>query len=56
MLKTSSQGSGTTVTGLDSGLKPRLKRRGTFEYVAWILCSLLAIGILFSVSTNPNFR
>jgi len=55
MLKTSSQGSGTTA-GLDSTLKPRLKRRSTFEYVAWVFCSLLAIGILFSVSTNPNFR
>ncbi|WP_332759602.1 amino acid ABC transporter permease [Pseudarthrobacter sp.] len=44
------------MTGIDSALKPRLRRRSTFEYVAWILCSLLALGILISVSTNPNFK
>jgi polar amino acid transport system permease protein len=55
MVKTIPQGSGTAA-GLDSALKPRLQRRGTFEYVAWVLCSLIGIGILASVSTNPNFR
>ncbi|UZX05255.1 amino acid ABC transporter permease [Arthrobacter sp. CDRTa11] len=44
------------MTGIDSALKPRLRRRSTFEYAAWILCSLLALGILISVSTNPNFK
>jgi polar amino acid transport system permease protein len=33
-----------------------LRRRSAFEYAAWIVCSLLALGILFSVSTNPNFK
>jgi polar amino acid transport system permease protein len=56
MLKTIPQGSETTVTGTDSALKPRLKRRSTFEYVAWVVCSLIGIGILISVSTNPNFK
>ena len=44
------------MSGTDSALKPRLKRRSTFEYVAWVMCSLIGIGILASVSTNPNFR
>jgi polar amino acid transport system permease protein len=56
MLKTIPQGSETTMTGTDPALKPRLKRRSTFEYVAWVLCSLIGIGILASVSTNPNFK
>jgi polar amino acid transport system permease protein len=42
--------------GIDPALKPRLRRRSAFEYTAWIVCSLLAAGILFSVSTNPNFK
>ena len=44
------------MTGKDPALKPRLKRRSTFEYVAWVVCSLIGIGILASVSTNPNFK
>jgi polar amino acid transport system permease protein len=56
MLTTIPQGSGITTTGTDSALKPRLKRRSTFEYVAWVVCSLIGIGILISVSTNPNFK
>ncbi|MDQ0821394.1 polar amino acid transport system permease protein [Arthrobacter sp. V4I6] len=42
--------------GIDPVLKPRLRRRSAFEYAAWIACSLLAVGILYSVSTNPNFK
>ena len=45
-----------TGDGTDSALKPRLRRRSTFEYVAWVVCSLIGIGVLFSVSTNPNFK
>ena len=44
------------MTPVDPALKPRLRRRSAFEYAAWIVCSLLALGILFSVSTNPNFK
>jgi polar amino acid transport system permease protein len=44
------------MSGINSALKPRLKRRSTFEYVAWVVCSLIGIGILASVSTNPNFK
>jgi polar amino acid transport system permease protein len=48
--------SGPGMSGMDAALKPRLRRRSTFEYVAWVLCSLIGIGILISVSTNPNFK
>ncbi|WP_251045425.1 amino acid ABC transporter permease [Arthrobacter sp. ISL-5] len=41
---------------MDPALKPRLRRRSTFEYVAWVVCSLVGLGILISVSTNPNFK
>ena len=51
-----SEESGTKMTGTDPALKPRLRRRSTFEYVAWVVCSLIGIGILISVSTNPNFK
>jgi polar amino acid transport system permease protein len=56
VLKFIGQRRATTVSGIDPALKPRLRRRTAFEYVAWILCSLLAVGILISVSTNPNFK
>ncbi|MBT2539100.1 amino acid ABC transporter permease, partial [Arthrobacter sp. ISL-69] len=44
------------MSGMDPALKPRLRRRSTFEYVAWVVCSLVGLGILVSVSTNPNFK
>ncbi|MBT2554579.1 amino acid ABC transporter permease [Arthrobacter sp. ISL-5] len=44
------------MSGMDPALKPRLRRRSTFEYVAWVVCSLVGLGILISVSTNPNFK
>jgi polar amino acid transport system permease protein len=44
------------MSGMDPALKPRLRRRSTFEYVAWVVCSLIGLGILLSVSTNPNFK
>jgi polar amino acid transport system permease protein len=44
------------MNGIDSALKPRLRRRSTFEYVSWVVCILLGLGILVSVSTNPNFK
>ena len=42
--------------GMDPALKPRLRRRSTFEYVAWVVCTLVGLGILVSVATNPNFK
>ena len=56
MQPTTIESSETTMSGIDPTLKPRLRRRSTFEYVAWVACSLIGIGILVSVSTNPNFR
>lgn len=51
-----SEESESKMSGIPSALKPRLRRRSTFEYVAWVVCSLLGLGILVSVSTNPNFK
>src|SRR6478736_1710652 len=45
-----SEESDATMSGINPALKPRLKRRSTFESVAWVVC------ILISVSTNPNFK
>lgn len=56
MVQTISHGSGNKISGTDPALKPRLRRRSVFEYVAWVVCSLIGLGILFSVSTNPNFK
>ncbi len=56
MLQTVSHRNGTTMNGTDPALKPRLRRRSTFEYVAWVVCSLIGLGILASVATNPNFH
>jgi polar amino acid transport system permease protein len=44
------------MSAMDPALKPRLRRRSAFEYVAWVVCSLIGLGILISVSTNPNFK
>lgn len=51
-----SEESESKMSGIPSALKPRLRRRSTFEYVAWVVCSLIGLGILVSVSTNPNFK
>jgi polar amino acid transport system permease protein len=56
MQPTTIESSETKMSGIDPTLKPRLRRRSTFEYVAWVVCSLIGIGILVSVSTNPNFK
>lgn len=44
------------MNGMDPALKPRLRRRSTFEYVSWVVCILVGLGILSSVATNPNFK
>ncbi|GAB2714719.1 amino acid ABC transporter permease [Arthrobacter bambusae] len=56
MVQIISRGSGNKIDGTDPALKPRLRRRSVFEYVAWVVCSLIGLGILVSVSTNPNFK
>ncbi|YCK83008.1 amino acid ABC transporter permease [Arthrobacter sp. D3-18] len=44
------------VGSIDAALKPRLRLRTRSEYAGWIFSILLAIGILTSVMTNPNFK
>jgi polar amino acid transport system permease protein len=56
VLKFINRGRQPTLGAVDPALKPRLRRRSTPEYVAWVLCTLLGLGILISVSTNPNFK
>jgi polar amino acid transport system permease protein len=56
MVQLTTQGSEPAMNGMDPALKPRLRRRSGFEYAAWIVCSLVALGILVSVVTNPNFQ
>jgi polar amino acid transport system permease protein len=56
MVQLTTQGSEPAMNGMDPALKPRLRRRSGFEYAAWIVCTLLALGILMSVVTNPNFQ
>jgi polar amino acid transport system permease protein len=56
MVQLTTQGSEPAMNGIDPALKPRLRRRSGFEYAAWIVCTLLALGILMSVVTNPNFQ
>jgi polar amino acid transport system permease protein len=45
-----------STTGMDAALKPRLSRRSIFEYAAWVVCTLIGVGVLISVATNPNFK
>jgi polar amino acid transport system permease protein len=44
------------MAGMDAALKPRLRRRTPSEYAGWAFGILVAIGILTSVLTNPNFK
>jgi hypothetical protein len=41
MVQTIPLGHGTTMTGTDPALKPRLRRRSTFEYLAWAVRTLI---------------
>ena len=56
MVQLTTQGNEPAMNGIDPALKPRLRRRSGFEYATWIVCILLALGILASVMTNPNFQ
>jgi polar amino acid transport system permease protein len=56
MVQLTTQGSEPAMNGMDPALKPRLRRRSGFEYAAWAVCTLLALAILASVFTNPNFQ
>jgi polar amino acid transport system permease protein len=41
---------------LDATEKPRLHRRGLFEYAAWVVCALVAIGVAYTLTTNENYQ
>ena len=41
---------------MDATEKPRLHRRGTFEYVAWVVCVLVALGVAYTLVTNENYQ
>lgn len=56
MGQSTTHGSNPTMDKMDPALKPRLKRKSAFEYAAWAVCILLALGLAVSVSTNPNFQ
>lgn len=36
--------------------KPRIHRRGTYEYVMWAICLLIAAGIAYTLVTNPRYQ
>jgi polar amino acid transport system permease protein len=36
--------------------KPRLHRRRPFEYAAWAVCALVAIGLAYTLTTNENYE
>ncbi|CCH80231.1 Putative Amino acid ABC transporter, permease [Nostocoides japonicum T1-X7] len=41
---------------MDATAKPRIHRRGTYEYVMWAICLLIAAGIAYSLITNPRYQ
>ena len=41
---------------MDATEKPRLHRRGVFEYVAWVVCVLVAFGVAYTLVTNENYQ
>jgi polar amino acid transport system permease protein len=41
---------------MDATEKPRLHRRGAFEYVAWLVCALVFLGIAQTLATNENYQ
>lgn len=36
--------------------KPRIRRRGAYEYVMWVICLLLAVGIVSTLVGNPRYQ
>lgn len=41
---------------MDAVDKPRIHRRGTYEYVMWVICLLIAAGISYTLVTNPRYQ
>jgi polar amino acid transport system permease protein len=42
--------------GMDATDKPRLHRRGALEYVAWLVCALVFLGVAHTLATNENYQ
>jgi polar amino acid transport system permease protein len=40
----------------DATSKPRVHRRGAFEYVAWLACALVTLLVVRSLVTNENYQ
>ena len=40
----------------DATAKPRVHRRGALEYVAWIACALVGLGVARTLLTNENYQ
>ena len=43
-------------SSLDAATKPRVHRRGALEYVAWLVCILVAFGVVRTLLTNDNYQ
>lgn len=41
---------------MDAVDKPRIHRRGTYEYVMWVICLLIAAGVTYTLVTNPRYH
>ena len=40
----------------DATLKPRVHRRSAIEYIAWVCCALVALGVVRTLLTNENYQ
>ena len=41
---------------MDATEKPRVHRRGLFEYAAWAVCVLVALAVAHTLVTNENYQ
>lgn len=41
---------------MDSVDKPRIHRRGAYEYLMWVVCLLIAAGVAYTLVTNPRYQ
>ena len=44
------------VDTVDASQKPRIHRKRPLEYVSWAVFILLAAGLAYSLTTNPNYQ
>jgi polar amino acid transport system permease protein len=53
LVRSSETGKADTV---DASQKPRIHRRSVAEYVAWVVFILIAAGLVYTLTTNPNYQ